>query len=161
PSPAIVKGPRSPRSGSPLPGRDALGTSRIKPLQLSAKEGLALINGTHLMAAQSALLIQDTLILHRAAITALAMSIDPCLPSHAFLDERLYAARNQHVGGRLVAGELSDLLESSQIRASHIENDPRVQDPYSLRAAPTVLGAIDVEFNHLRERFELELAAVT
>jgi histidine ammonia-lyase len=139
----------------------ALAAARLRPATLKAKEGLALINGTHLMCGWGALLSSDAYYLHDAATVALAMSIDACRASHSFLDERLYAARNQYLQGLHVAERLRALLAGSAIRDSHIENDPRVQDPYSLRAAPTVLGAVDEALMDFGEAIGRELGGVT
>lgn len=158
-SPSASKRPSStPRQA--VPAATALKRAGIKPLALGAKEGLALINGTHLMAAEGALLSADLGRLLEAAAVACAMSIDACRASHAFLDERLYLARN-NAAAQYAAGRLTSLLEGSAIRESHRTNDPRVQDPYSLRAAPTVLGAVLEAISHVAERIEDELGAVT
>lgn len=138
----------------------ALAAAKVKPISLEAKEGLALINGTHLMAASGALLVHDASALARAAHVALAMSIDACRASHSYLDPRLYKARNQ-IGPAFSADVLRRLLDGSQIVKSHVENDPRVQDPYSLRAAPTVLGAADWSITHVHQCITDELGAVT
>ncbi len=138
----------------------ALAGANIKPIALAAKEGLALINGTHLMAARGALLCRDIDYLLDAALIATAMSIEACRATHAFLDERLYLARNQP-GPAFAAERLRELLAGSQIAKSHAENDSRVQDPYSLRAAPTVLGAAIWALMDVRQNIEAELGAVT
>src|SRR5262249_38295540 len=75
-------------------------------------------------------------------------------------DERLHLARNQP-GQRAVANRLSDLLRGSQIIIDHKDNDPRVQDPYCLRAMPQVLGAAFDAVDFARAVFERELGAVT
>ncbi len=146
--------------GQRLSGSAALKVGGVMPVTLAAKEGLALINGTHLMAAQGALLSADAKRLHDAATLALAMSIDAMRATDAFLDPRLYAARN-HTGCLLTAGRVKHHLRGSQIVTSHVENDPRVQDPYSLRAAPTVLGAVWHAMSELINEVTNELAAVT
>jgi histidine ammonia-lyase len=142
------------------PAGAAMRAKGIRPLTLEAKEGLALINGTHLMCAEAALLCGDADRLLHAATTALAMSIDACRASHAFLDSRLYAAR-QHMALGVVAMNLRTLLTGGQIAASHLDNDPRVQDPYSLRAGPTVLGAVSDLIASVETTIETELGAVT
>jgi histidine ammonia-lyase len=147
-------------NGRAMAAKDALKRARIKPLTLEAKEGLALINGTHLMAAEGALLIEDTQMLIGAASLALAMSIDACRASHSFLDARLYRARQQH-GPMMEASLLRQHLDGSQIVTSHIDNDPRVQDPYSLRAGPTVLGAAADAVAAIARSIRDELGAVT
>ncbi|MFT3685333.1 MAG: histidine ammonia-lyase [Phycisphaerales bacterium] len=148
-------------NGRVMSSSKALAAARLKPATLKAKEGLALINGTHLMCGWGALLASDAHTLHDAAVVALATSIDACRASHSFLDPRLYAARNQYAQGLSVARRLGDLLTGSAIRDSHVENDPRVQDPYSLRAAPTVLGAVDEALGQFADAISLELGAVT
>ncbi|MFN0131450.1 MAG: aromatic amino acid lyase, partial [Phycisphaerales bacterium] len=125
-----------------------------------AKEGLALINGTHLMAARAALLCHDTNVLFEAALVATAMSIDACKATDAFLDPRVYAARNQP-GPAYVAGRLRQLLRGSRIIPSHRRDDPRVQDPYSLRCAPVVLGAAWDALRYVEMSVIHELDAVT
>lgn len=146
--------------GQEIDASRALAAARIRPIRLAAKEGLALINGTHLMAARGALLCFDAERLLRAAWAALAMSIDACRATDAFLDERLYEAR-AHWGAQTTAAAVRALLAGSQVVRSHRKNDPRVQDPYSLRAAPTVLGAVDLALTHVNVCIGQELGAVT
>ncbi|MGD9688832.1 MAG: histidine ammonia-lyase [Phycisphaerales bacterium] len=144
----------------PIPGGAALRKAGITPLTLGAKEGLALINGTHLMAAQGTLLASDFQRLVGAAERAVALSIDACRATSAFLDDRLYVARAQ-LEPRGSAESILRALEGSAVLRSHVENDPRVQDPYSLRAAPTVLGACQAAAFALEFAVEAELRAVT
>lgn len=159
-TPASNRGP-SASSGSsrPIPSARALANARIKPLELQAKEGLALINGTHLMCAEAALVERDAHGLLRTAEVGLAMSIDACRASHAFLDARLYDARPNFA--RVSAQSLRNLLRGSEIVSSHAENDPRVQDPYSLRAGPTVLGAVTNTLWRSYQDVTSELMSVT
>lgn len=132
----------------------------MRPIALEAKEGLALINGTHLMSGLGALALGDLDRLLDAALTAGALSIDGCRATDAFLDPRLHAVRRQP-GPIRVAAALRTLLEGSQILPSHREGDPRVQDPYCLRAMPQVFGAALDALEVLRTRIEDELGAVT
>ncbi|HVZ92910.1 MAG TPA: histidine ammonia-lyase, partial [Phycisphaerales bacterium] len=152
-------------NGREADGAEALRAASIKPLELHAKEGLALINGTHLMAAQAALLLPDLDRLVDAALCACAMSIDACRGTDSFLDPRVHVARNQ-LGPARVAARLNTFLGAggpgaSEIIPSHAENDPRVQDPYSLRCAAPVLGAALDTIDHARRVIERELGAVT
>lgn len=147
-------------SGRTLPSAEALAAANISPIALEAKEGLALINGTHLMAAQGALLCHDVDRTFAAALTAAAMSMDACRATDAFLDPRVHAARSQP-GQQLVAAALCDRLRSSQVIPSHRDNDPRVQDPYSLRCTPQVLGAAWDCLGYVKQAIARELAAVT
>ncbi len=146
--------------GDARPSAEALQIHDIPPLSLEAKEGLALINGTHLMACRAALALIDIDSLLPAALGAAAMSIDACRATDAFLDDRLHAARNQP-GQRKVASTIRSLLAGSEILPSHRENDPRVQDPYSLRCIPQVLGAACDTIDAMRPAVLSELAAVT
>jgi histidine ammonia-lyase len=142
-----------------IPGAEALARVGIEPLRLEAKEGLALLNGTHMMAALGALLHYDAMRLLHAAEVAAAMSLEGALGTHTALDPRIHALRPQ--AGQLVcAARLRALLEGSQIPASH-RDDPRVQDPYSLRCAPQVLGATHDALDYVEQVITNELGAVT
>jgi histidine ammonia-lyase len=146
--------------GQILPGAEALRAAALTPMALQAKEGLALINGTHMMAALGSLALRDVERLTDAALVACAMAIDACRATDSFLDARLHEARGQ-AGQQQVAQRLRAMLEGSQIVASHRDNDPRVQDPYGLRAAPQVLGAAFDAIAFTRDIVERELGAVT
>ncbi|MCE9618591.1 MAG: histidine ammonia-lyase [Planctomycetes bacterium] len=138
----------------------ALKAHNLKPLELEAKEGLALLNGTHLMASRAALAFEEIDSLRGAAISAAAMSMDACLASHSPLDERIHQARKQP-GQIAVAAAMRGLLAGSQIPDSHKDNDPRVQDPYGLRCSPQVIGAAFDQLDFARGVIERELGAVT
>jgi len=146
--------------GGRIHGRDALGRLGVGPLVLEAKEGLALINGTHLMAALAALALADAERVFSAALCAAAMSADACRGTDAYLDQRVHAARGQ-AGQSEVAARLRALLAGSEIVPSHLHDDPRVQDPYSLRCAPQVLGASLDALAYCRSIVDRELGAVT
>ncbi len=147
-------------NGSAISGSQALTAANLKPLTLQAKEGLALINGTHLMTARFALIEQDLTQLVDAALLANAMSIDAARASHGYLDQRIYQARNQP-GAAEVASTMRSLLSGSTIVTSHAENDPRVQDPYSFRCAPLVMGAVLDSLRSCHASLLNELGAVT
>lgn len=138
----------------------ALRGARLTPVEFAAKEGLALINGTHLMAARMALLRQRWESLLPAALVATAMSLDACRATDAFLDPRVYAVRNQP-GAAAVAAQLRRLMHGSAILPSHRKDDPRVQDPYSFRCAAIVLGAVVDSLRGVWSALESELGAVT
>ncbi len=146
--------------GKLMTGAQALAAAMCEPITLASKEGLALINGTHLMASQAALAMADVDRLIPAALCAAAMSIDACRGTDSFLDERVHNIRGQH-GQMEIAQRIAKLLAGSEIIPSHFANDPRVQDPYSLRCAPVVLGAALDQINHVRTIVERELGAVT
>lgn len=146
--------------GCRVPGGEALRGAGIPAIELAAKEGLALINGTHLMCARMALICEDLHRVFKAALHACAMSIDGVRASHGYLDPRVYEARNQ-AGPRRVAAALKGLLAGGSIVDSHRDNDPRVQDPYSFRCAPLVLGAALDSFDACVGRLRDELGAVS
>ncbi len=144
----------------PMPGAEALRSAGLGPLVLAAKEGLALINGTHLMAARGALILADVERVFDAALVAAAMSLDAARGTDAALDERAHAIRRQP-GQMRVAARLRSMLASSEIVRSHVQNDPRVQDPYSFRCAPQVMGAALDAIEYVRGAVQYELDAVT
>ena len=138
----------------------ALKAAGIEPVTLEAKEGLALINGTHLMASLGALLVEDASVLMDAALVAAAMSIDASRASHSFLDPRVHAARGQP-GQARAARAIAALLRGSEVVESHKVDDPRVQDPYCLRCAPQVLGAAMDALDYVKQCVAHELGGVT
>lgn len=152
----LVNGPE----GEPIPGREVLAKAGIEPVVLDAKEGLALINGTHLMTAMGALMVADAHRLLDAAIGAAALSIDACRATDAFLDVRVHEIRRQN-GQKHVAELIQKALAGSTILPSHKTNDPRVQDPYSLRCTPQVLGAASDLLDYVTDIVERELGAVS
>ena len=110
----------------------ALKAAGLEPDVLEAKEGLALINGTHFMAAQAALGLDEIGRLFDSALIAAAMAFDGSLGTHRVL--MLGSAEVRCQPGQIeVAANLRSLLEGSTIVESHKEDDPRVQDPYCLR----------------------------
>jgi histidine ammonia-lyase len=126
--------------GSRRSAADALSDAGIAPLTLRAKEGLALINGTDGILGMLILAIEDLRSLLRAADVTAAMSVEALLGTDRAFAEDLIALRPQP-GQADSAANLRRLLEGSPIVASHREDDPRVQDAYSLRCAPQVNGA--------------------
>lgn len=145
--------------GERLLGGDALRRAGLAPVTLSAKEGLALINGTHAMEACGALAIADAWRLLRTAEVAVAMSIEALLGSYIPLDARIHALRPQP-GQARAAARLRVLLDGSEINPSHADCG-RVQDPYTLRCAPQVLGAVRDALTYCEQVFTSELGAVT
>src|SRR4051794_35539892 len=126
--------------GERVPGRDALRAAGIEPLTLGPKEGLALINGTDGMLGMLILAAHDLEALLRVADVTAAMSVEALLGTDRVFAEDLIALRPQP-GQAASAANLRRLLEGSPIVASHRDDDPRVQDAYSLRCAPQVNGA--------------------
>jgi histidine ammonia-lyase len=145
--------------GERMPGADALARAGLTPVALSAKEGLALINGTHLMAAAGGLAIRAAQRVFDAAIVAVALSLEAFKGSTVPFDARLHELRPQ-LGQARVAERLRALLEGSPVVKSH-EDCGRVQDPYTMRCAPQVLGAVRDALDYVAGALERELDAVT
>jgi histidine ammonia-lyase len=145
--------------GERMPGAAALARAGLSPVALQAKEGLALINGTHLMAAAGGLALCDARRVLDTAVVAVALSLEAFMGSTVPFDERLHAVRGQP-GPARVAARLRELLAGSPVVASHADCG-RVQDPYTLRCAPQVLGAIGDALDYVAGALERELTAVT
>ncbi len=135
------------RDGTEMPAAAALAQAGIEPLTLGAKEGLALINGTDGMLAMLVLATHDLRRLLRLADVSAAMSVEALLGTDRAFAADLVALRPQP-GQMASAANLRALLAGSAIVASHREGDPRVQDAYSLRCAPQVLGAARDTLEH-------------
>lgn len=145
--------------GRVVPGREALASIGLDPLVLQPKEGLALINGTQFMSALLALVVHDGWALVRTAEVAAAMSLEALLGSVAPFDPRLHEAR-PHVGQTHVAENVTRLLAGSGIVESHA-GCHRVQDAYSLRCIPQILGPIREALAHVERVLETEFPSAT
>ncbi len=135
------------QDGKRVPAAQALKAAGIAPLQLGAKEGLALINGTQTSTALAlhALLSFEAVL--EAALVIGALTVDAARGSDGPFDPRIHMLRGQP-GQIDVAQYYRALLQGSVIRASHTEGDDRVQDPYSLRCQPQVVGACLDQLRH-------------
>ncbi len=126
--------------GNRMTGANALTAAGLNSVTLGPKEGLALLNGTQV---STALAIDALVTAERnlkAAIIAGAMSTDALMGSDTPFDPRIHALR-QHAGQQRLAGVYRELMAGSEIRASHVTGDDKVQDPYSFRCQPQVMGA--------------------
>ncbi|MFC1795497.1 histidine ammonia-lyase [Pseudomonadota bacterium] len=142
--------------------RDAIEAMKllgVEPVRLKAKDGLALINGTQLMTAYGAFVLERTLSLKKEADILAAMSLEALQGSAAPFDERLHLAR-PHEGQQNVAGNIRKLLEQSEIMDSH-RDCGKVQDPYCLRCVPQVHGASRDALDFSVRTLEIELNSVT
>jgi histidine ammonia-lyase len=145
--------------GRTMPGAAALAACGLAPVVLAPKEGLALLNGTQVSAALAlhALFAAERAV--AAAFVAGAMSIDACLGSDTPFDARIHAVRG-HQGQIDAAAIYHHLLSGSEIRASHVDCH-RVQDPYSLRCQPQVMGACLDQMRRAAEVLLVEANAVS
>ena len=148
--------------GERLGGGEAMRAAGIAPLVLEAKEGLALLNGTQGMLALLALAIREAEIAVDTADVAAALSLDALRGSPAAFDARIAQVR-PHAGQLVTARNIERLNRGSEIRESHRSpvKDPRVQDPYSLRCAPQVHGAVRDALAHVRATISVELNSAT
>jgi histidine ammonia-lyase len=146
--------------GERLAGAAALQAAGIAPVRLAAKEGLALLNGTQAMAAVGGLALERGQRVAALADLAGAMTLEALLGTPVAFDARIHAAR-PHSGQLSSAAHLRSLLENSEIRRSHLMNDPRVQDAYSLRCMPQVHGAVRNALQHARAAVEIESGSAT
>ncbi|QFT59367.1 Histidine ammonia-lyase [Sulfitobacter sp. THAF37] len=126
--------------GETLPGAEALNRAGLAPVELGAKEGLALINGTQFSTAFALAGLFDAWSAMQAALVTSAMSTDAIMGSTAPLQPEIHALRG-HAGQIEAAAAMRALLDNSEIRESHREGDTRVQDPYCIRCQPQVTGA--------------------
>lgn len=143
-----------------MSGADALRHAELKPVQLEAKEGLALLNGTQAMHAVGGLALLRAKRLARVADISGSMSLEALKGTPVAFDPRLQDAR-PHPGQKAVAKHLLGLLENSEIRQSHLTGDPRVQDAYSLRCMPQVHGAVRGALTHCEDVLRIESASAT
>jgi histidine ammonia-lyase len=146
--------------GTRQPAAEGLHAKNIKPLQLAAKEGLALINGTQ---TSTALALHGLFAFEPVLESALvigALTVDAARGSDGPFDPRIHALRGQP-GQIDVAQYYRSLLAGSAIRQSHMEGDDRVQDPYCLRCQPQVVGACLDQLRHAALVLLREANAVT
>lgn len=146
--------------GAVVAAGEGLRRAGLAPLALAPKEGLALLNGTQVstaLALSGLFAAEDSL---AASLVTGALALDAARGSDAPFDPRVQELR-LHPGQRDTAAVLRRLLEGSAIRASHVENDERVQDPYCLRCMPQVLGACLDQIRYAAGVFAREANAVT
>jgi histidine ammonia-lyase len=146
--------------GERMESSEALRRAKLRPAILGAKEGLALLNGTQAMHAVGGLALLRAKRLSRLADISGAMSLDALKGTPAAFDARLQDAR-PHAGQKAAAKHLLELLEGSEIRQSHLKDDPRVQDAYSLRCMPQVHGAVRGALSHCEDVLLVESASAT
>jgi len=146
-------------NGDLVPTPIALKNAGIEPIRLAPKEGLALLNGTQVSTALALAAVFRTENVLSAALMAGAMTSDAVKGSDTPFDKRIQSVRG-HGGQIAVTGVLRELMHGSDIRKSHLECD-RVQDPYSIRCQPQVVGACLDVLRHVCSVLETEANAVT
>ena len=146
--------------GARMPAAAGLARVGLAPAQLQAKEGLALLNGTQFSCSYALCGLFEIERVFQSALVTGALSTDAARGSDTPFDPRIHALR-RHRGQIDVAASLRALLAGSEIRASHLTNDPRVQDPYCLRCQPQVMGACLDLMRHVARTLEDEANGVT
>ena len=146
--------------GERIAGAEALRRAGLEPIALTAKEGLALLNGTQAMTAVGGLAVARARRVVKLADLAGAMSLEALMGTPAAFDERIHLAR-PHAGQITAAAHLVRLLEDSEIREAHRESDSRVQDAYCLRCMPQVHGAVRDALEHVAGVLEIEAGSAT
>jgi histidine ammonia-lyase len=134
----------------------ALRKNGLRPVKLTAKEGLALINGTQMMTAYAALAVHQAKRLAKIADIAAAISVEALRGSDTAFDERIHRLR-PYKGQLAVAKNMRRLMHSSELRESHRCNDARVQDAYSMRCIPQVHGASRDAIDYVYDNVSIEI----
>jgi histidine ammonia-lyase len=137
----------------------ALRRNGFQPVKLMAKEGLALINGTQMMTAYAALAVHQAKLLTKIADIASAVSVEALRGSDTAYDERIHRLR-PYKGQLDVAKNMRRLMRHSELRESHRQNDPRVQDAYSMRCIPQVHGASRDVIEFIYDKVSIEINSV-
>ena len=143
-----------------LPAREALAVAGLEPMTLAAKEGLALLNGTQVSTAYALRGLFEGEDLFAAATVCGGLSVEAMLGSRAPFDARIHAARGQRGQIDVAAAYRELLTDSSEVSRSHANCD-KVQDPYSLRCQPQVMGACLTQLRQAAEVLEVEANAVS
>ncbi len=146
--------------GERLEGRQALQRVGLTPLVLGPKEGLALLNGTQVSTALALAGLFEAGTVFASALVTGGLATDALKGSDAPFDPRIHAVRGQH-GQIEVAAALRTLLQGSAIRASHRHACDKVQDPYSFRCQPQVMGACLDSLRGAARTLAIEANAVT
>ena len=143
-----------------LPAAEALARAGLEPLVLGPKEGLALLNGTQFSTANALAALFGAEVVFQSALITGALSTEAAKGSDTPFDPRIHALRRQP-GQIETAATLRALMAGSTIRASHLRNDARVQDPYCLRCQPQVMGAALDILRHAAATLAAEANGVT
>jgi len=151
---------RARHRGQWLPASEALAIAGLEPLTLAAKEGLALLNGTQVSTAYALRGLFEAEDLYAAATVCGGLSVEAMLGSRAPFDARIHAARGQRGQIDAAAAYRALLTETSEIAQSHVNCD-KVQDPYSLRCQPQVMGACLTQLRQAAEVLAVEANAVS
>lgn len=143
-----------------LPAQEALAQAGLEPTILGPKEGLALLNGTQFSTAMGLAALFEAETLYQAALVTGALATDAARGTDTPFDPRIHKLR-KHPGQIETADALRKLMVGSALRASHLVNDDRVQDPYCLRCQPQVMGACLDMLRHAASFLQTEANSVS
>ncbi len=146
--------------GRLVPASGILKRHGLQPLKLTAKEGLALVNGTQMMGAFAVQCTYEAAQLAKIFDITGALSVEALRGTDVAFDQRIHKLRPYN-GQQVSAKNVRRLLKGSEIRKSHLRNDPRVQDAYSLRCMPQVHGAIRDTIDFCRRQVGVEINSAT
>jgi histidine ammonia-lyase len=142
------------------PAKDVLRKYRMAPLELTAKEGLALVNGTQMMGAFAVHCVYEAAQLAKIFDITGALGVEALRGTDVAFDSRIHKLRPYH-GQQTSAKNVRRLLAGSEIRKSHLHNDLRVQDAYSLRCMPQVHGAVRDAIEFCKKQVSVEINSAT
>ncbi len=142
------------------PAKDVLRKYRMAPLELTAKEGLALVNGTQMMGAFAVHCVYEAAQLAKIFDITGALGVEALRGTDVAFDSRIHKLRPYH-GQQTSAKNVRRLLAGSEIRKSHLHNDLRVQDAYSLRCMPQVHGAVRDTIEFCKKQVSVEINSAT
>lgn len=144
--------------GEVLSGKEAMDRAGIKVVQLTAKEGLALINGTQVMTAVGSLAVYDSINLLKASDIAASLSLEALRGIRNAFDERIHVVR-PHEGQIVTARNILNLINGSTFATE--QGELRVQDAYTIRCVPQVHGACKDAVKYVKEKVEIEINSAT
>jgi histidine ammonia-lyase len=146
--------------GERMPAAAALQRAELAPTTLAPKEGLALLNGTQFSTAHALMALFAAERVFQTALISGALATDAAKGSDTPFDPRIHALRG-HRGQIETAAALRALMAGSEIRASHLTGDDRIQDPYSIRCQPQVMGAVLDLMRHAATTLNIEASGVS
>jgi histidine ammonia-lyase len=144
--------------GEVLSGREAMDKAGIKVVELTAKEGLALINGTQVMTAVGSLAVYDSINLLKASDIAASLTLEALRGIRNAFDERIHVVR-PHEGQIVTARNILNLINGSTFATE--QGELRVQDAYTIRCVPQVHGACKDAVKYVKEKVEIEINSAT
>ncbi len=142
-----------------IPSKNALQKFKLTPVKLQAKEGLALVNGTQMMTAYASYICIRANKLKKLADICAGLSHEALRATDKAFFDKIHQLR-PYPGQIAVAKNILSLIKNSEIRKSHLENDPRIQDAYSIRCVPQIHGASRDAIEYVTKQVGIEINSV-